>query len=497
MRSSSLRVQLAILLSVMSLLLVGGILLAVSLSFSSGFRTYLEQMARDRNEVIAARLSSAIENDPRLLQRFRHHPPSFERWLAGQAPGSDRRPPPPPGFRPFHGQEPPSHFQRPRPREEADWHRPPPPPPANGPAVWLLEEPDYVLAGPPLPPEVSLSTLLRTPLDPAVAPGLSLAWRPARPLDNHADTLFFRRQQLLFAGIALVAVIGSVLLSWPLSRYLVTPIEQISSAVRALSSRRYDQRVDITARNELGDLGRDVNRMADALQAHDEQQRQWLADVSHELRTPLAVMKGELESLQDGMLPFDASAVSSLQEEVGQLTRLVDDLHQLVITQSGKLRYHFARVDLCALITRLEPRLAVLVERAGLHWEHSLPQGQVFLEADEQRLEQLIMNLAQNSVRYTHRGGRVRVTLGTSPVPSLVWEDSEPGVGPDDLEHLFDRFYRVEKSQQRAVGGSGIGLSIVANIAEAHGAIVSARASMLGGLCIDIRFNPSGRAHNP
>jgi two-component system sensor histidine kinase BaeS len=491
-RITSLRIQLAILLSVLSLLLVGAILLAVSTTFDRGFQSYLNQAAARRHETVATALAEALRDDPRLLTRFSARPHAFDRWIREYqrlgGPGEPRRPPPRPP-RGFGGQPWP-----PGPGE------PPPPPGPGGPPpdLWLLNAQGQIIAGPPLPPGETVARLIRTPVavgsadarQTSAAGQLSLAWRPVRAVDNQADTMFLRQQQRLFAWIAALAVLVSVGVSWPLSRYLVTPLQRLSRAVRALADRRYDTRVAIEARNELGDLGRDFNRMAEALQAHDAQQRQWLADVSHELRTPLGVLRGELEGLQDGVVPFDGAAVDSLHEEVSQLSRLVDDLHLLAITQSGQLRYRFEPVDLAALMARLEPRLSALMVRAGLRWQFESPSHPVMIRGDEQRLEQLVMNLAQNSVRYTDSGGVVRVGLRPSPTPVLSWEDSAPGVEAADLEHLFDRFYRVEKSRQRAVAGSGLGLSIVSNIAKAHQARLQASASDLGGLRITVQFNP-------
>src|SRR5690606_30390968 len=220
----------------------------------------------------------------------------------------------------------------------------------------------------------------------------------------------------------------------------------------------------------------------------DNQQRQWLADISHELRTPLAVMKGELEAVEDGVMVMDAALTRSLGEEVNQLTRLVDDLHQLAVTQISHLRYQWQPVELGQFMQQMQARLVPLLQQAELEWELQTPEAELWVRADSLRLEQLVLNLVQNSVRYTDRGGKVRVRLERAERIRLIWEDSAPGVDEADLQHLFDRFYRVEHSRQRALGGSGLGLAIVGNIAEAHNAHITARESSLGGLAIVLDF---------
>lgn len=473
MSSLSLRTQLAWLLSVLSLSLIAAVVVLVSVSFDQGFHSYLNASAMRKHEAMANQLSREINQDPRLWDRLSQRPRAFGRWLASHPAGE--------------GSEPPAQDTPPPPAPWAPGPRPPMPR-YQGPTVWLLAADKSVLAGPALPPGETPQTLLSQPLHLGDQRVGYLAWRPVRAIDNDADRIFARQQHQLFAVIALGALALSMLVAWGLSRYLVTPIRQLSAAMRALNERRYDVRVDVRSGNELGMLGKDFNRMAEALGEHDAAQRQWLADISHELRTPLAVLKAELEALEDGIAPLTPSAVLSLSDEVDQLSRLADDLHQLAVTQVSRLRYQLAPLDLNVLLTRLAPRLQSIMHRANLRWSFSVSDGEALVEGDEQRLEQLIVNLAQNSARYTDAGGDVRAHIQRHDGMTLIWEDSAPGVEPADLEHLFDRFYRVEKSRQRAQGGSGLGLAIVANIAQAHGATLEATTSPLGGLRISVRF---------
>src|SRR5690606_1549571 len=175
------------------------------------------------------------------------------------------------------------------------------------------------------------------------------------------------------------------------------------------------------------------NLMAQTLEEQDRQQRQWLADISHELRTPLGVMKGELEAVEDGLLALDESRVRSLSEEVNQLTRLVDDLHQLAITQVSHLRYEWHTLELNEFLMQMSARLTPLLQQAKLAWILDVLDEPLWIRADSQRLEQLIMNLAQNSIRYTDPGGAVRVTLRGGTNIQLTWQEYAPGVDEKDI----------------------------------------------------------------
>lgn len=486
----SIRTKLALLLSSLSLTLVAVLLVAVKVNFDQGFASYLNAVVTHRAQTLATRLASEAGSREALarLVKQRSH---WRRMLRESFIDPDAK----------------SHRDardsrgHPDARDHRDLrdhrnHRDPPrhvPPPGGLPSVWVLDTQQRPLSYPPLPADID--NVQKLPIRTESEVIGYLAVRAPHVLDNAVDAMFAQHQHRWFAITALVAVILSIVLAWPLSRYLVTPVQRLSRAMRALMAHDYNQRVPVTSRDELGELAHAFNRMAETLGEHDIHQRQWLADISHELRTPLAVLKGELEALQDGVLPLEPVAITSLSDEVLQLTRLVDDLHQLAVTQVAHLRYRFEPVDLVALIEQLHPRLTALLQGARLSFDWQRPTSAAMINADRQRLEQLIMNLAQNSARYTDPDGCIKLRIDTRAGIVLRWEDSAPGVASDDLSHLFDRFYRVEKSRQRAVGGSGLGLSIVANIVAAHGASLQAMHSSLGGLMIVIDF--SRQANTP
>jgi two-component system sensor histidine kinase BaeS len=221
-----------------------------------------------------------------------------------------------------------------------------------------------------------------------------------------------------------------------------------------------------------------------------------MADVSHELRTPIAILKGELEAIEDGVRPADAETIRSLQAEVARLGKLVDDIHDLSLADVGGLAFRFENVDLEPLLHEVVDAARSALEARRLRIEISAPVNEVVVRADPQRLRQLFTNLLANTMRYTHEGGRVRVALRRSENRAIVdWEDSEPGVPVDALPKLFDRFFRVEHSRSRESGGSGLGLAICKSIVDAHGGSIVARASELGGVLVQVQL-PMARDPN-
>src|SRR5207237_322460 len=212
-----------------------------------------------------------------------------------------------------------------------------------------------------------------------------------------------------------------------------------AEATRRLAAGHYSTRVAVHGNDELARLGRDFNRLAQALERNEELRRRFMADVSHELRTPLAVAFGELEALEDGVRPLTRESLASLRSELAALGKLVDDLNQLALADLGALAYRKSTLDVVPLIER---------------------------------------SLESYRVRVAVRRHDARVAID--------FEDSAPGVPPESLPHLFERFYRVEGSRNRANGGAGLGLAICRSIAAAHGGEIAAAPSALGGLHVSV-----------
>lgn len=313
---------------------------------------------------------------------------------------------------------------------------------------------------------------------------------PGRDLSEIVDVRFLEAQQRAFIGIALVVGALAAALSWPLANALARPLRRLADAARELSLGRFQARVKVHGNDELADLGRDFNDLARVLEQTETARRQWMADISHELRTPLALLRAELEAVQDGVRPLDAGTVTSLQADVERLNRLVEDLYQLSMTDLGALSYHKRPVDPLALLRDDIEALRGEFERHGLALAlNATPNAGVTLHADPDRLSQLFRNLLQNSLRYTDPGGRLEIHAQLAEGRlRLDFEDTPPGVPEAALARLFDRFFRVDASRSRASGGAGLGLAICRNIVAAHDGRIEARPSSLGGLGVRVEL---------
>ncbi len=299
------------------------------------------------------------------------------------------------------------------------------------------------------------------------------------------DEIAFARSQFRFAIWAALAVLALAALSAiALAARLRAPIGRLAAATRSLAGGDYAVRVDAERGDELGQLGGDFNRLATALDDHRNARRQWGADIAHELRTPLAILRGEIQALQDGVRPLDRAALDSLEGESSRLGRLIEDLYQLSLSDAGALEYRFEAVDLVELLRdQVEQRRNPLA-LAGLALAVDLGTlERLVVRADATRLGQLVDNLLVNAERYTDAPGRIELRLlADQRHARIVVDDSPPGVPPSALPRLFERLYRVEASRNRATAGAGLGLAICRNIVLAHGGQISALNSPLGGL---------------
>jgi two-component system, OmpR family, sensor histidine kinase BaeS len=324
-----------------------------------------------------------------------------------------------------------------------------------------------------------------------VVSGQRVGWIASPVRRNVFDIVDRRFQQQVWQSLAIVALLAmalSAIVTWFLARGLLAPVKRIAGATRRLADGDYTTRVVSAANDELGLLVDDFNRLGNALHKNESARRGFMADVSHELRTPLAVLKGELEAIEDGVRAPTPETIRSLQAEVARLGKLVDDIHDLSLADVGGIAYRFRPVDIAALagetLAHGEGRLTAAGLRATVQGERNLN-----VRGDSQRLGQLLANLMENTLRYTDAGGELRVSVAREGNKGLLaWEDSKPGVPDEALPRVFDRLYRVESSRNREAGGSGLGLAIARSIVEAHGGTITALASALGGLRIEIRL---------
>ncbi|MFZ1570501.1 MAG: ATP-binding protein [Thiolinea sp.] len=312
-----------------------------------------------------------------------------------------------------------------------------------------------------------------------------------RPMINDQIAETFRQQQAHNAYlIALFAVGLSLLIALIAARQFVQPIKRLMQGAKTLSEGHYSTQIPVTTSDELGDLATRFNQLAESLQRHQEQRAQWIADISHELRTPLAVLRSEIEAIQDGIRSPTPERIRSLHAEVLSLGKLVDDLHHLSLSDAGDTdQSELELLDVNELLRDLVQSNSHRLANKGLSLEQQLAEQPLRVQADYKSLRQVFGNLLENSYRYTDTPGQVVLRSqrkGNKAVLTVL--DSAPGVPDAALPRLFDRLFRVDKSRSRALGGSGLGLSICKNIVEGLGGSIDAQHSPLGGLAVYVEF---------
>jgi two-component system sensor histidine kinase BaeS len=325
-----------------------------------------------------------------------------------------------------------------------------------------------------------------------VVDGETVGWLTIAPIYGLTDAAALRFLDAQLQASLLVGTLAlglAALIAWWAARRLLAPVREVAAATHQVAAGAYDTRVSLGRDDEVGQLARDFNCLAQQLQRNEQLRRTFMAEVSHELRTPLAVLKGELEAIEDGVRQPSRDNLAALQAEVAALTQLVDDLHELALADVGALSYHFAAIDLRDVV---EPELQLLrhvAEGRSLRVSADMPTTPLRIQGDAGRLRQLLRNTLSNALRYTDAGGEVQLRLASEgDQVAIDVMDSPPGVPDALLPRLFDRFFRVEASRNRATGGSGLGLAICRSIAEAHGGTIEARHAPIGGLWVRIRL---------
>ncbi len=278
----------------------------------------------------------------------------------------------------------------------------------------------------------------------------------------------------------------ALLLGFGLLRQLTGPLRNLDSSARQITQGNLKQRVPIRGRDELGRLGASFNEMAASLEQSEDVKRQMIADVAHELRTPLSVVRSGLEGLMDDVLEPTPENFAALHTKTLLVSRLVDDLQELALADAGKLSIRTEAIELKQLLDHIQTTIEVQFEEQNIELLIDLPNTLPPLHADFQRLEQVFLNLLSNATRYTAKGGHIRIHAFQAEDPKFVQVsvcDTGTGFSQADLDHLFDRFYRADKSRSRQSGGSGLGLAIVKALIDAHGGKIWAENSREGGAC--------------
>ena len=355
---------------------------------------------------------------------------------------------------------------------------------AMGRLILLNQEKEVIIGAKELP-----ENLIQIPINFEEEVVGTLALLPSNKLFESIALQFAdaQRQALYLSGF--VALLIAAIISLILTQNISGPIRKLARATRSLISGEFKTRVNITNKDELGKLSRDFNILAKTLDKEAESADKWLADISHELRTPLAILKSELEAIEDGIREFDEETLNSLTHEVKRINTLVNDLYELSLSDLGAMKYQMVETD---IKTNIEASIESFRDRyreAEIDIKTNFDEVGNIL-GDQHRLTQLFTNLLENTLKYTDGPGSLNINMqGIDNEIIVSFADSAPGVDEETLDKIFDRFYRVELSRSREMGGAGLGLSICSEIVDAHSGSIKAKRSSIGGLEIVIIFN--------
>jgi len=297
-------------------------------------------------------------------------------------------------------------------------------------------------------------------------------------------------EQTFLAGVdrgivisVVIAVALAAVAALLLARYLVEPLRRLTTASGALASGDLAHRVEERGPAEIRELGAAFNDMAASIEQGEDLRRRLVTDVAHELRNPIAALRAQIEGIAEGVLLADEHRLSSLVDDVGTLSRLVDDLQELSVAEAGRLRYEIAPTDLCAVVETEAGRARALVQR-GVTLEVSCPTGGAWVTADEFRIAQVVRNLLSNAARHTGAGSVIAAVAPFGDRVRVTVTDTGEGIDAADLPNIWERFYRADASRAAHTGGTGVGLAIARRIIEDHDGTVFAESTPGAGSTI-------------
>jgi signal transduction histidine kinase len=315
----------------------------------------------------------------------------------------------------------------------------------------------------------------------------SVAVLPSAAQATAAEQAFVRSLIWIVGGGSLLAVFGALIVALFVASRLVSPLRSLTLAARRLAAGERHEPLAMPNDTELAELAYAFNAMAAELARQEDLRRQMVADIAHELRTPLSVMRLQVESIEDGIVPASSESVGALGGQITLLGRLVDDLRLISLADAGQLSLNIRAVDAAQAIANAAAAAEARARQGGVTLSVQ-PSGPLPAAlADPQRLAQVLGNLVENAIRYTPAGGRVTLSAmtderrptstyqggGRSSVVIFSVADTGPGIPEAEQAQIFDRFYRTDRARARETGGSGLGLAIVQRLVAAQGGSVS------------------------
>ncbi|MDD5499021.1 MAG: ATP-binding protein [Dehalococcoidales bacterium] len=325
--------------------------------------------------------------------------------------------------------------------------------------------------------------------------GMGSPMQQAMPVISVIDEDFLNRINKSIWQMGLIAALVAFGVGVLLTRQITRPIKALNSGAIRLADGQLDYRVKVKTNDEIGQLATSFNSLADSLEKGEKARRQMTADIAHELKTPLTVIEGTVDGILDGVFEASPEHLNSIKDQTAMLTRLIKDLRDLSLAESGQLKLNLEPLDFAALlrsvvsqyqIKAVEKKINLVIDEQG-----SMPE----IEADRLRIEQVIANLLTNAIRHTPESGQILLSVkfeGQDILTSIA--DTGEGIDAGDLPHIFERFYRAGDSRARCEGGTGLGLSIVKQMIEAHGGRVWAESHTGKGTVFSFSL-PAGYAN--
>jgi len=308
------------------------------------------------------------------------------------------------------------------------------------------------------------------------------------PSSQFEENFLTRVKQATLQAALLAGAIG-LILALVLTALLLRPIRELTKAASQLAAGNYAHRVTVKEPKELASLGQAFNQMATSIEQAGENRKAMTADIAHELRTPLAVQRAQLEAMQDHVYPITEENLNGVLKQNLLLSRMVDDLRILAMADAGALNLIKDSINFLELVQDMVARFQAQAAEKEIRIQFTTRAQQVEIEADSERIQQILNNLMQNGLRYTPQNGTISITLQNDEnAITLEVHDSGEGIPEEALPYIFERFYRADKARDREKGGFGLGLAIARQLAQAHDGSLTAENHPQGGALFRLRL---------
>jgi two-component system sensor histidine kinase BaeS len=291
----------------------------------------------------------------------------------------------------------------------------------------------------------------------------------------------------------LISIVCALIVGLWLTKKLTSPLQQLIKAIERIAKNDLTGQLQVTTRDEYGKVAHALNYMTKELVRTEEVRKHLVADVAHELRTPLMIISGQLELMQESGQPIAPEKLLPMQDEVIRLTQLVNDLHQLSLAEAGRLRLDKQTIDLYTVIKPIVEIFEYELDEKQLEVDMEPTGEPAVVHVDRHRITQVFMNLINNAVQYSKEGGKISISMTKSQMPidaqtylCVSITDQGIGIAPEQIAHLFNRFYRVEDTRSRNTGGTGLGLAIAKEFVEAHQGYITVQSKLDEGTTFNV-----------